>query len=254
MSDVHTYLSRDPLPSISLLKYLQSHPQDTESFHLRGEEGEAVLVLLQVAASPYDRETYPGARLVCFIASDGPDLTRRLLAHVPRGVPIVFKLSRTADHAVVADSFTLTRTTCFHSFRLPSGCGWQTEPDLVRTVPTAAAWALFEQRGYERGWLLPLIDARQAFVVEAGEGAETQSVCFAFEHSPGIWEVGGLATHPAARRRGLAARIVRTAFAEFEARGHLGRYVVEESNAPSLALARTLGLAEFLRLTHYLSG
>lgn len=253
MNDVHAYLSRDRLKSISLLKYLQSHPEHTESFHVHGEEGEAVLVMLQVAASAYDRETYPGARLVCFIASDGPGLTRRLLGHVPRGAPLVFKLSRAADHAVVADCFALTRTTCFHSFRLPSGCGWQAERDLVRMAPSAAGWRLFEQRGYAAEWLRPLIDGGQAFVVEAGEAGETLSVCFAFENSPGIWEVGGLATHPAARRRGLAARIVRTAFAELDARGYRGRYVVEESNGPSLALARALGLTEFLRLTHYLS-
>lgn len=246
------YLSRQPLKTISLLKYLQAHPADTASFHVGGNEGEAVLVVLRAAVSAYDHETYPTARHVCFIASDHPRLTERLLGHVPRGAPVVFKLSQPADHAVVAEHFCLQRTTAFHSFRRADEPAWAGEPDLVRKSPSEAGWRLLEERGYEREWLLGLICKNLAFVAEACCNGATASTCFAFENTPGIWEVGGLATAPAARRQGLAGRVVRAAFSELARRGLESRYVVEETNEPSLQLARALGLVEFMQLTHFL--
>ncbi|SIQ15501.1 FR47-like protein [Rhizobium sp. RU35A] len=255
MCDVYTYLSRDPFTSISLLKYLQSYPQDTESFHVRGEEGEAVLVLLQVAASPYDRETYPGAAFVCFIASDGPNLTRRLLDHVPCGVSVVFKLAAEADRAVVAEGFDLRRTTSFLSFTGSFGApSLQTDPRLPMTDdPLPQAWSLLEARGYQRDWLMPLLASGHAFVVEDSHGDDVASVCFAFQNHGHIWEVGGLSTRPDRRRQGHAARVVGSAIAELARRGVQGRYVVEETNRPSVQLAQAIGLQHVLTLTHFLA-
>ncbi len=252
-SDVLTYLSRQPLRTISLSKYLHACPQDTQAFYVRGQSGEAVLVLLRVTASAYDRETYPEARFVCFIASDGPELTTRLLAHIPRDVSLVFKLGEEADRAVVAEEFYLQRTTSFLSF---------TGHDLVRTsepdqlAPVTGdllpdVWSLFEARGYARDWLMPLLKTGCAFVVEARHEGGAVSVCFAFQNSGDLWEVGGLSTRPDARRRGHAARVVRAAFAELERRGLQGRYVVEETNLASLQLARSIGLQHKLTLTHF---
>lgn len=247
------YLHRDRLRTISLLKYLQSFPNDTRLLHAQGPEGEAVMLLLRTAVSPYDRETYSGTRHVSFIASDHRDLTLRLVAQVPDEGPIVFKLSQPADEAAVATRFRLRRTTAFHSFRLADRTDWAEASGLVRAAPSEAAFALFEERGYERGWLISLVDAGRAFVVEAPADGTTLSACFVFENGPGLWEIGGLATDPAARRQGLARQVVQTAFLEVQRRGHIARYVAEETNGPSLALARALGLHAFQCLTHFLS-
>ncbi|CAN5382169.1 hypothetical protein BH10PSE6_BH10PSE6_10400 [soil metagenome] len=53
------------------------------------------------------------------------------------------------------------------------------------------------------------------------------------------------------RRGGLAARVVRTALAELGKRGLAPRYQVEEHNTASIALARSVGLAPFVTITHY---
>jgi hypothetical protein len=47
--------------------------------------------------------------------------------------------------------------------------------------------------------------------------------------------------------------VVRTALAELGKRGLKPHYQVEENNAASIALARSVGLAPFLTMTHYLT-
>lgn len=247
------YLRRDQLRTVSLLKYLQAFPGDTRLLHAEGAEGEAVLLLLRVAASDYDRHAYPDAHHVCFIASDHPDLTLRLVEQLPEDGVIVFKLATPADERAVGERFRLRRRTAFHSFRMADASGWTDVPGLVRAVPSEAGWRLFEERGYTRNWLMPLLVSGRAFVVEAPQQEAALSTCFAFENSPGLWEIGGLSTHPAARRRGLARQVVQAAFREVERCGLVARYVVEETNTASLALARSLGLCEVQCLTHFLA-
>jgi ribosomal protein S18 acetylase RimI-like enzyme len=68
-----------------------------------------------------------------------------------------------------------------------------------------------------------------------------------------MWEVGGVVTAPGHRRKGLGARVVRTALSEVGRRGLKPRYQVEEHNVASIALARSVGLAPFLTIAHYLA-
>jgi predicted GNAT family acetyltransferase len=80
------------------------------------------------------------------------------------------------------------------------------------------------------------------------------SVCLVHENWGPVWEVGGVVTAPAHRRKGLGTRVVRTALAQLSERGLKPRYQVEEHNAASIALARSVGLAPFVTITHYLTG
>ncbi|MDO1581984.1 GNAT family N-acetyltransferase [Rhizobium oryzicola] len=255
MQDVFSYLERDAFKTISLLKHLQSYPEDRQAFHVREDEREAVLVLLRNAASPYDRDTYPAAEYTAFIASDHLDLTTRLLVHLPHPVGIVFKLGSEADHAAVAQSYDLTCTTSLLSFT-DSGA---VEPCDVGSLiavthaPQLETWSLFEARGYGRDWLMPLLACGNAFVVEICQAGSIVCACFAFQNYGSIWEVGGLSTRLDARRQGHAVRVVRSALAEIQRRGLQPRYVVEESNEASLQLARKIGLHHVLTLTHFLS-
>jgi predicted GNAT family acetyltransferase len=53
------------------------------------------------------------------------------------------------------------------------------------------------------------------------------------------------------RGRGLAARVVRTALKELQRRALIPCYQVSEDNLPSIRLATSIGLREFLRISHY---
>ncbi len=250
--DLIEALAREPLRHIVLLKQLLAHPQ--AAFHrVSGPEGAATLVMVDVAASAWDRQAYPRAALAAFISSDHPALTARLLHHVPRGPGIVFKLASEADRAVVAAAFTLQRRTAFVSFTAFD----RSEPDRgvhFTRAPGDRAFALFATQGHDRDWLEPMLGDGRAFTCVLEHDDRPLSACFAFENYGPVWEVGGVVTDPAHLRQGLATRVVRTALAELDERGLMARYQAEEHNAASIELARSVGLRRFLTLTHWANG
>ena len=249
-------LARDPLRNVVLLKQILAYPDHVRVHRATGPRGTATLVVLDVAASPYDRQAYPKAALVAFIASDHPDLTAALLSHLPApgtsSGGIVFKLSTEADLAPVAARYPVERRTAFVSFTTSETSGVASASGVdVTSTPGEEALRLFEQQGHDRAWLRPLLESGKAFACVAGGGGETLAACIAFENHGPVWEVGGVVTASAHRRQGHGARVVRTALAELGRRGLAPRYQVEEHNAASIALARSAGLVPFLTITHY---
>ena len=248
-------LARDPLRHVVLLKQLLAYPEHVKIHRAAGPEGAATLVVLDVAASAYDRQAYPRAAIAAFIASDHPDLTAALLSHLPTsdvspGAGIVFKLSSAADLAPVEAQFAVTRRTAFISFTVSGGAA--PAPGVhITSAPGDDAFRLFETQGHDRAWLSPLLASSKAFACLAERDGETRAACIAFENYGAVWEVGGVVTAPSHRRQGLGARIVRTTLAELAARGLTPRYQVEEHNTASIGLARSIGLAPFLTIVHY---
>lgn len=244
-------LAREPLRHIVLLKQLLAHPQ-AAIHRVSGPDGAATLVMVDVAASAWDRRTYPGAEIAAFLSSDHPALTAALLDHVPR-TGVVFKLASEADRAEVARRFALERRTAFVSFTTTE----RMEPDPgvhFTRAPGDRAFALFATQGHDREWLEPMLGDGRAFACVLEHDDRPLSACFAFENYGPVWELGGVVTEPAHLRQGLAARVVRTALAELGERGLLPRYQVEEDNTASIALARSLGLRPFITLTHWAHG
>ncbi|MBN9086379.1 MAG: GNAT family N-acetyltransferase [Reyranella sp.] len=256
--DLIAALAREPLRHIVLLKQLLAWPEHVAAHRVTGAEGSATLVMLDAAASPWDRQTYPKARIAAFIASDHPALTARLLAHVPASARVVFKLASEADRAAVARQFALERRTAFVSFTASE----RVEPDLIEPdrgvhftrAPGDRAFALFATQGHDREWLEPMLGDGRAFACVLEHNDRPLAVCFAFENYGPVWEVGGVVTDPGHLRQGLAARVVRTALAELGERGLMPRYQVEEDNTASIALARSVGLRPFVTLTHWAHG
>jgi ribosomal protein S18 acetylase RimI-like enzyme len=245
-------LAREPLRNVVLLKQLLAHPLHVAVRRVAGAEGAATLVVLDVAASSYDREAYPGAASAVFIESDHPALTEALLVGLPRDAGIVFKLSRESDLAPVAARFRVERRTAFVSYTTAR----RFAADLaVRTTvaPGDVTFRLFEAQGHGRSWLEPLLTAGKAFACVLGDGDHVQAACFAFENYGPVWEVGGVVTDPALRRRGLGRRVVGTALAALRRRELVPRYQVEEGNEASIRLAGALGLDAFLTIVHHAS-
>jgi GNAT superfamily N-acetyltransferase len=243
-------LAGEPLRNIVLLKQLIAYPDRAQVHRVTGAAGTATLVALDVAASAYDRQAYPGAAVAALLESDHPDLTASLLPHLPRAVGIVFKLSREADLAPIAARFAVERRTAFVSFT--SRGRHEPDPEVrVTAQPGDAALRLFAQQGHEHSWLEPMLRAGSAFACVLGDDAETPSACIAFENFGSVWEVGGVVTAPSHRRRGFAARVVRTALAELSARRLVPRYQVEERNTASIRLAHAIGLVPFLTIVHH---
>jgi hypothetical protein len=253
VQDAADELAREPLRHIALLKQLLAYPQHVQIHRTSGPNGMAMLITLDTSASPYDRQSYPGAAIAAFIASDHPALTSTLLPHVPRGVGVVFKLSREADLAPVESQFPVKRRTAFISFTSAGRVSY--DPDVQITAePGDSAFDLFKEQGHDRNWLEALLRNGKAFACVLKCDGVALSACFAFENYGLVWKVGGVVTASSHRQQGLGARVVRTALAELAGRGLAPRYQVEEHNEASIRLARSVGLAPFLTIVHYAHG
>jgi len=244
-------LGADPLGNVVLLKHLAAFPAHTRAFQRHSEFGTATLVLLDTAASDYDRKTYPTATHAALLRSDDAALTEALLAELPADGGIVFKLGSAAERDVVQRRYPLLRKTSFLSFTSP-----ERRPDhggaLVANSATNAMYALYRTQEHERAWLSPLLADGRAFTCLIDSGDDPLSVCFAFESHGNVWEIGGVVTRPDRRGRGLGSRVVGAALDELGRRGLLARYQVHEDNIASIRLAEALGMRPLLRLTHYL--
>jgi hypothetical protein len=252
--DPATLLARDKLRHIVLLKHLQLYAGQARLHHVADGDRHGFLVLVDAAATSWDRRTYPAAKHVVLVASDGADLTRALLAHVPRGVGLVFKLNGESDRAAVAERFALEQRMRILSWTAPPAAiaGLAADPGIrIGPDPGAAAFALFAAQDHAPDWLAPMLADERAFACVAGPAAAPLSVCFAYENWPGVWEIGGVFTPAGARRRGHGLHVVRAALGELGRRGYLPRYQVHESNAASIRLAEAAGLQLFLQLTHH---
>ncbi|POR48906.1 GNAT family N-acetyltransferase [Bosea psychrotolerans] len=245
-------LRRAPLDNVVLLKFLLASPQ-AASVHqiVRGDDA-ATLLLLDHRFSDFDRETYPAASASALIASTNPELTQDLLAFVPRRETLVFKLANEADRSVVAAEFPLERRTAFLSYTATIMPALDTGAD-IETTTAKTPFEILAAQGHSAEWLGPLIASGRAFICVLRAGSRPLSACFAFQIDGPVWEVGGVYTQPAERGKGLAYRIVHTALAELQRRGHVARYQVSEENTASIRLAESLGMKRYLTLTHYLS-
>ena len=250
LDEVIDALAREPLRNVVLLKQLLAYRGRAVAHQVRSALGAATLVALDTSVSAYDRQAYPGAVVAAFVASDHPDLTAALLPHLPRGVGIVFKLSREADLAPVAAQFRVERRTAFVSFT--SAAPPEPAPGVrVTSAPGDTAFALFETQGHHPCLARAATRRRQCLRLRPRARPRGRlGVLRLRDHRP-VWEVGGVVTAPEHRRKGLGARVVRTALAELSRRGLAPRYQVEEHNAASIDLARSVGLAPFLTITHY---
>jgi ribosomal protein S18 acetylase RimI-like enzyme len=244
-------LGADPLANVVPLKHLQAYPQHTRAFQRYSPAGTATLVLLDTAASGYDRKTYPKAAHAALIRSDDAALTEALLDELPADGGIVFKLTSAAEHDVVQRRYPLMRKTSFLSFTSPERVA-DHDGSLVASSATDAIYALYRTQDHERDWLSPLLAGGRAFTCVIGSSDQPLSVCLAFESYASVWEIGGVVTRPDQRGRGLGSRVVGAALAELARRGLMARYQVHEDNIASIRLAKALGMRPLLRLTHYL--
>jgi GNAT superfamily N-acetyltransferase len=245
-------LAAQPLENVVLLKHLAAYPDATRALAASDEGKTATLVLLDAAASPYDRATYPDAAVVAILVSESEALSGRLLREVPLAGGAVFKLARDPDRAALAGMIATTRRTAFHSFT--AAAQYERDPAVrVTRQPRNDDFALLSMQGHDRAVLARMLASGEAFVCtldDPGTG-ETAAVCCAFVNHGPVHEIGGVFTRPDRRGEGLAPRVVATALAVLRENGCLARYNVEETNPASLRLAARLGLSPFLTLTHH---
>jgi ribosomal protein S18 acetylase RimI-like enzyme len=245
-------LEQDPLRNLATLKMLNSYP-NSMSFELQqGADGWALLGLLDVRDSEWDRKTYPACKYVAFINGNSPRRKLQLLARLPKE-NLVLKVADEAVRQRIVQTGNGTKVMTFHSFTAGthSSLG-ESDPKLPRSSAyNPGAWAMFRSNGYEHDELARYFhNGAQWFGIQT-EG-QLASACFLFQNYKQIWEIAGVYTHPDFRRRGFAKKIVCGALNYLAASGLVPRYQARGDNHPSISLAKACGLTQFLQMDHYL--
>ena len=251
LEEACSLLEKDVLRHLVALKMLNVYGAVAEIQIKRKQSDWALLVRLPVTALHWDRKFYPTAAASVIIAGTSPDLETALLSTLP-GERLVVKTSEEEiGRTLVARGAALQISIL--SFTRGAGTPPVDAAPGVMSADTLdhTGVIMFGHNGYDADELEKYFHrgARRFWIEEEGHPV---SACFVFQNYRTIWEIAGLFTEPARRGRGLARKVVQSALAFIDEQGLIPRYQVKDDNAPSIALARSLGLEEFLRQRHYL--
>lgn len=252
ISTVCRLLEQDALRNLVTLKMLNCHPNSMRFELHQGADGWALLSLLEVRDSGWDRKTYPACKYVAFINGNSASRKVQLLACLPNENLVL----KTGDRVVqkgVAQTGKGTEVMTFHSFTTGKQSSHaESDARLHQSgFYDESAWGMFRANGYEDEELARYFQSgAQWFGIES-EG-QLASACFVFQNYKQIWEVAGVYTQLDFRRRGLGKMTVLGALKYLAASGLVPRYQARGDNHASICLARSCGLTEFLQMAHYL--
>lgn len=250
---VLTYLNKNPLPNIMLLKMVAMYGESITAFHVSADLGEGVLLLLPTKNSSYDAQAYPQTQTVVIISADNTAVTQALLPHIPRRGNLLFKLFTEEDARLVGQRYSLKKQRGFISFTSKPDRTFTAHPEVVvlseldeRMLP------LFHKNNYGTAEIQQWFTNRTALGFAIYQQDLPVSVGMAFQNYGEIWEIGGLHTAVAARRQGYGQKIAETALNTLQQQGIIPRFQCHEANVASLHLAAKIGLEPFLLTEHFL--
>lgn len=241
-------LSSDPLGHMMALKFLALRGADS----LGGlvEEGQLWASWFGYVPSlnAYDAQTYGERSRVIYWNANDQQLARR--------VAEAFE-----SRAVVKVSSEPCLSLAEASWRRARSLVWLTtqaevvaQAGVVETDdPDAAVRELSRLNGYHEAEVAEQ-RLRGCRWFSASYDGQTVALCFVQPNTGPYWEVSGVLVRPEFRGRGLAQAVVAAAVNHLLRRGLRPRYVVDAENAPSLAVARRLGLREAGSMSHFLVG
>ena len=264
-----TFLHQNELRHITPLKVLGLFGTQLQSVSLRVADDVAYLLWSRRDVSQYDSAKYPSADVVFYPALNAAPsaamfgVCARAILDEARGRTFVVK---TIEPALVVALRALAPTAHFNYER--ALCTFTVAPDAGTSAAGAAASAhnvrvtraitdearplLDAHDVYSTGELETMFADENGRCFVSFDGDVAVGVALSFPNSSSLYEIGSLYVAPVARRAGHASALVRAALADVAARGLAVRYVVDATNAPSIALAERCGLREAMRLEHWL--
>ncbi len=252
LEDIKKRLAENPLENISHLKMIESYGEVIQSFaEVDGPDWGAVL-LLPVAASPFDRATYPEAEFVVYLAGSGLPV-ERLLTLIPRKANLIFKLQRPELKTLLErNGFELTRQRAYITYSCPSGSNYSFDREVaVGQQPDGRLIPLWEWNGYVRKEIEGYFAKGAYWYAVHDLNGLPACACLTFPNHGRVWEIGAVHTVEEQRRRGLARKVVSSALAHLLSMDFIPRYQAAETNSASIRLAEAIGLKEIVRLEHY---
>jgi len=268
---IEYFLHQNELHHITPLKVLGLFGSQLRSAPLRVAAETAYLLWSRRDLSQYDTAKYPTADVVFYpalIAAPTPamlDVCARAILDEARGRAFVVKTieTRLLDAlrvAAPAARFNYERALC--TFTVAGDAAVQSPATAViraahqirttTTITDEAQPLLDAHNVYSASELQTMFADGNGRCLVSFDGDHAVAAALSFPNSPSQYEIGSLYVSPDARRCGHASALVRAALDDLAARGLAVRYVVDATNAPSIALAERCGLREVMRLEHWL--
>ena len=272
VAEFESFLAQNELRHITPLKMLGLYREHMRVVPVDTGAEQAFLMLSPRAASQWDTAKYPSASLVVFpVLSASPSAAmiescvRSILENVgsERFVvkscePELISALRVALPALNYQRALLTFTPCGEGgVGLANAACVNSAVQVTAHIPPEALALLAAHDVYSASELETMFADGSARCLLSFDGDEADlhpiAIALTFPNTPTLHEIGSLYVTPYARRAGRANALVCTALANIASRNLAMRYVVDATNAPSIALAKRCGLREVMRLEHWLS-
>lgn len=245
-------LELDPLRHIVGLKMLRRVGAAADVTLREDESGWAALIAFPPGAFEYDAQNYAGASRIAVLEGSSDTLLLDLLDGLD-GVDLILKTQNPSVLLRARERFGAQPVAAFVSFTsanagsrrvagVPNGC-------TTSTALTPALTEIFERNGYAEAELARYFASGARWFALERAGALV-AACFVFQNFGRVWEIAGVHTETNERRRGFAKNVVAAALDHLLAADLLPRYQTIADNEGSMALARSVGLVEFLRIEH----
>ena len=247
-------LAADLLRNIVTLKMINNYSSSMTLKLLEKNQKWALLSLLPTEVSEWDRKTYQTAKLIALIDGNDLGLKKRLWHEIPKG-EIVFKTGDLDLKERLKRTPRVSKVDSFVSFtRDMSSLIASKDVEVMQSDQlTPQVEELIKENGYESEELARhFANGAKWFGIRIDD--RIVSVCFVFQNYGPVCEIAGVYTIPLFRKLGLAKRAVLASLYHLQSRGFIPRYQVRWNNGPSMQLALSIGLEEFLRFDHFLIG
>ena len=255
------YLNMNRLKHLVHLKYLNLYSEVISRHYIAQKDQVGLLLSYPTHAVSWDRHLYPESKYVLLPTASDRTMAAQLLSAVQQqfstGTPLVFKFCDTLTKSVFEEGYALHYADAYLSYTA--------DPDAVFALPdqvvcrselTGDCAALYITNGYDREDLNGYFaHGAMSFTIyeQVLEHQTAVCSCMVYQNFENIWEIGGVHTIPAARRRGLARQVVSAALHTLLQQGKTPRYMASAKNTASIQLATTLGLRLCLRFEHFIA-
>jgi hypothetical protein len=171
---------REVLRNIVPLKMLAAYPDAIQAQYHEDGASYGALLLLPTHVSPSDRQTYPSSDYVVLLSVTQPRIAQALLARVPGGCALVFKLISSSDRDGVAQRFRQTRATAYISYTAVAGSQFTpSDEGALSERVDERCFDLYAAQGYARDEVQGFFSSGRALSFALERHGAPVAACFA---------------------------------------------------------------------------
>ncbi len=251
-----TFFHTDPLKYLVHLKYMHLYGDSITCTFMERDSKVAALLRYPSKRVVWDATAYPMTEQVLLPAANDAGMARLLLNDMRQDGLFershVIKFSDAETEAVFKAALPLQFARSLTSYTSAPDARFERDPQVViETQPNESHMAAFIDNGYSAEEIAADFAKGAVLFSLYDDHQKLLSSCMTYQNFDALWEVAGVHTANAARRKGYARRVVQTALAHVLEMGCIPRYHAEDVNTASHELVQGLGLKPCLHFKHY---